>query len=193
MYKAFNPNKNGKEIIYLNDKSIKGDWVYGNVLKIPYNKDGGYDYYMIEEMDFRDTMYDIYRYTCDIIPETICEAVPGLKDSEGRQIYNHDIVECRVIRNGGTYSNWERSVNKNHGKCRTLPMEVYYTDEYFVHCIGGYTFKPTKEAEKLIKEYEKPIGNERTTQHINWYNIKKEDVIFVIGTIFDKEDNQHDR
>lgn len=187
MYKAFTPNENGKETIYLNSKIIKGNWIYGDLLKIPYDANGNLDYYIVETVDWRDSIYDIRPYSYTVIPETICEAVPGLKDSEGKQIYNHDVVECAVIRNGGTYSNWERSVNKNHGKCRTLPMEVYYTDEYFVHCIGGYTFRPTKEAERLIKEYEKPIGNERTTQHINWYNIKEEDLIKVIGTIFDKE------
>lgn len=187
MYKAFRENPNGEKWINVNGNLYRGEWIEGCLLKIPYDDEGRVDYYIVEEVDWRDTVYDIHRYASKVIPETVCEAVPGLKDSEGKQIYNHDIVECAVIRNGGTYNNWERSINKNHGKCRTLPMEVYYTDEYFVHCIGGYTFRPTKEAERLIKEYEKPIGNERTTQHINWYNIKEEDLIKVIGTIFDKE------
>lgn len=186
MYKAFNPNENGKEVIYLNGKSIKGDWVYGNVLKIPYNQDGGYDYYIIEEMDFRDTIYDIHKYVCYILPETICEAVPGLKDSEGRQIYNHDIVECRVVRCGGTYYNWCRTTNINHGKCRTLPLEIYYAENLFGY-YGGYTARLTDKAKKLIEEYEKPIGNEKTKQQINWYNPDGEDLIKVLGTIFDKE------
>lgn len=189
MYKAFNKNENGKEIIYFNGKSIKGDWVYGYVIKIPYNETGGYDYYMIEEMDFRDTIYDIYRYTCNIIPETICEAIPGLKDSEGRQIYNHDVVECRVTRCGGTYYNWCRTTNINHGKCRTLPLEICYTENLFGY-YGGYTARLTDKAKQLIEEYEKPIGNEKTRQQINWYNPDGEDLIKVIGTIFDEENNK---
>ena len=187
MYKAFAPDIYGSQTIYFHGEALKGEWVCGDLLKIPYNENGDLDYYIVEKVDWRDSIYDIRPYSYQVMSETVCEAVPGLKDSQGNQVYNHDIVECTVIRNGGTYSNWERSVNKNHGKCRTLPMEVYYTDEYFVHCLGGYTFRPTKEAKQLIEEYEKPIGNERTKQHINWYNIKKEDVISVIGTIFDKE------
>ena len=187
MYKAFNQNNKGTQNIYLNGKFIKGDWVYGNLLTIPYNTNGDLEYHIIEQMDHRDTMYEVYNYVCDVIPETVCEAIPGLKDSEGNQIYNHDIVECAVIRNGGTYSNWERSVNKNHGKCRTLPMEFYYNDKPFGECIRGYTLRPTEHAKLLIEEYEKPVGLEKTQQHINWYGIKQDDLIRVIGTIFDKE------
>lgn len=183
MYKAFTELKNGPRTIIVNGESIKGRWVYGSYIE----PNECCTDHLISGVEYLNEYGDFGEVAHKVIPETICEAIPGLKDSEGRQIYNHDVVECAVIRNGGTYSNWERSINKNHGKCRTLPMEVYYTDEYFVHCVGGYTFRPTKEAERLIKEYEKPIGNERTTQHINWYNIKKEDLIKVVGTIFDKE------
>ncbi len=190
MYKAFNPNDKGAQTIYLSGKSIKGAWVYGDLLRIPYSGRGDYVYYIVEEMDWRDTIYDIHRYACDVIPETVGEAVPGLKDSQGNQIYNHDIVECRVIRCGGTWNNWCRSVNKNHGKCRMLPMEVYDNEEPYGTCIFGYSFRPTEAAQLLIKEYEKPVGSEKTKQQINWYNIKREDLIRVIGTIFDKENNK---
>lgn len=186
MYKAFKENPNGDTWINVNGNLHIGEWIEGCLLKIPYDDEGNIEYYIVEEVNWRDTIYDVHRYARKVIPETVCEAIPGLKDSEGRQIYNHDVVECAVIRNGGTYSNWEQSVNINHGKCRTLPMEVHYTNEHFMN-ICGYTFRPTKIAKQLIKEYEKPVGKERTKQHINWYNIRKEDIISVIGTIFGKE------
>lgn len=186
MYKAFNQNDKGTQTIYLKGKPIKGDWVYGDLLKIPYSGREDYVYYIVEEMDWRNTIYDIHRYASQVIPETICEAVPGLKDSEGRQIYTHDIVECRVVRCGGTWNNWCRTTNINHGKCRTLPLEICYT-EHYCGCYGAYYAKLTEEAKSLIEEYEKPIGNEKTRQRINWYNPDGEDLIKVIGTIFGKE------
>lgn len=189
LYKAFAPSKNGKKQICLNDKTIYGDWIEGYLLKVPYDDEGHIKYYIVKEVDWRDTIYEIHHYASNVIRETICEAIPALKDSNGNQIYNHDIVECTVIRNGGTYYNWERSVNINHGKCCTLPMEVYYNEKSFYDCICGYSFRPTEKAKQLIKEYEKPIGAEKNQQHINWYNIGRDDLIAVIGTIFDKEDN----
>lgn len=188
MYKGFRANANGPQTIYLNGQLINGEWVYGYLLKIPYNEDGDADCYIISNVDWRDNIYDIHRYAYDVLPETICEAIPGLKDSHGNQIYNHDIIDCLVIRNGGRYSNWEQIKNVNHGKCRTLPMEVYYDKKPFGHgCVCGYAFRPTEEAKLLIKEYEKPVGLEKTKQHINWYNIDRDDLIEVVGTIFDKE------
>jgi hypothetical protein len=188
MHKAFNKNINGAETIYLNGKPIKGDWVYGDLVTIPYNANGDLEYYIIEKMNYRDTMYELHQYICDVIPETVCEAVPGLKDSEGRQIYTHDVVECRVVRCGGTYNNWCRTTNINHGKCRTLPLEICYTEHYY-GCYGAYYAELTDKAKQLIEEYEKPIGNEKTRQQINWYNPNGDDLIRVIGTIFDKENN----
>lgn len=187
MYKGFRANANGPQTIYLNGQPINGEWVYGHLLKIPYNENGDADCYIISNVDWRDNIYDIHRYAYDVFPETICEAIPGLKDSKGNQVYNHDIVDCWVIRNGGRYSNWEQIKNINHGRCRTLPMEFYYADKVFGECICGYSFRPTEEAKSLIKEYEKPVGLEKTHQHINWYNIGKDDLIAVVGTIFDKE------
>jgi hypothetical protein len=187
MYKAFAPSITGTKTILLHDTIIKGEWVYGDLLKIPYNKDGDLDYYIIETLDWRDNIYDVYAYFNQVLSATVCEAVPGLKDSQGNQIYNHDIVECLVLRKGGSYSNWEQIKNVNHGKCRILPMEVYYNEKSFGDYLCGYSFRPTEEAKLLIKEYEKPVGKEKTQQHINWYNIKRDDLIRVIGTIFDKE------
>ena len=186
MYKAFAPSITGTKTILLHDTIIKGEWVYGDLLKIPYNKDGDLDYYIIEALDWRDNIYDVYAYSNQVLSETVCEAVPGLKDSHGNQIFEHDIVECRVIRCGGTWNTWCRTVNINHGKCRTLPLEICYTENIY-GSYGAYVTRLTDKAKQLIEEYEKPIGNEKTRQKIIWENPNEEDLIKVIGTIFDKE------
>ena len=67
-------------------------------------------------------------------------------------------------------------------------MEVYYiepftnTDQRF----GGIGFRPTREAKELIKEYEKPVGQEINQQVINYFNIGKDDVLEVVGNIFER-------
>lgn len=148
MYKAFNSNKNGKEIIYLNGKSIKGDWVYGYILKIPYNKTDSYDYYMIEEMNHRDSMYDIYRYTCDIIPETICEAIPGLKDKFNKQVFNHDRITLHPMF-GVCEVGW------NENQCR---YDLYLNG----HPVAGFNQDTIKNYEVVGTIFDKEPTNDKT-------------------------------
>ena len=182
MYKAFTELKNGPKTIIVNGESIKGRWVYGSYIE----PNECCTDHLISGVEYLNEYGDFGEVAHKVIPETICQAVPGLKDSEGRQIYTHDVVECRVLRCGGTYYSWGRTTNINHGKCRTLPLEICYAEKLF-GSYGGYTARLTDKAKQLIEEYEKPIGNEKTRQQINWYNPDGEDLIKVIGTIFDKE------
>ena len=180
LYRGFCRNENGTETIVLNGEKIKGKWVQGFLAT---------EYHIIDDTDsftyFGGGGMDGFAKI--VIPETICEAVRGLTDRNGKQVFEGDIVNCVVIRGGGTWNNWERIININHGKCRTIPLKVVYDNKYSMGSFGRYNLKLTQKARELIEEYKKPIGAERTIQNINWYNVEPEDVTEVIGTIFDEQ------
>lgn len=97
MYKAFVEDADGKTTIWINGHPILGTWVKGCLLKIPYDDEWRIEYYIVEEVDCRDSIYDIHRYAHKVIPETICEAIPGLKDSNGKQVFNHDLLTLNKL------------------------------------------------------------------------------------------------
>lgn len=93
LYKAFAPSKSGKKQIYLNGQIISGKWVWGSY--IPANE--CCDKHIITGVEYLNEYGDIGEVSHEVIPETVCVAIPGLKDKNGWQVFNHDLVTLNKL------------------------------------------------------------------------------------------------
>lgn len=62
----------------------------------------------------------------------------------------------------------------------------YYDEEYYEPSKIEQAYQEfLDKAKELIKEYEKPVGQETNLQIINYFNIEKDDILEVVGNIFE--------
>lgn len=97
LFKGFTPNKNGKQIITLNGKDIRGDWVEGFVLKLTETRWAITDYYPVnphsgafanKHFNTGDMIIKLY----EIIPQTLCQFT-GKTDRKNRRIFENDTLQ----------------------------------------------------------------------------------------------------
>lgn len=92
LYRGFCRNENGAETIVLNGEKIKGDWVYGGLYVNSRIYDIKADHFIITTIDGFGMIEPPMAKPIEVIPETVCEAVRGLTDRNGKQVFEGDMV-----------------------------------------------------------------------------------------------------
>lgn len=79
-----------REIKFKAKRKDNNEWVYGYVIKSPYDT-----YYIYPILDKRHRNW-LHCPLAEVIPETICEYT-NLKDKNDVEIYENDDVRCKLI------------------------------------------------------------------------------------------------
>jgi hypothetical protein len=152
LYRGFCRNENGTETIVLNGEKIKGDWVQGSLIELDTNS--GYVYickpYLLASSL---SPFELIKFCSKLVlPETVCEAVRGVTDINGKQIFEGDVID-------DNYSIWEVKYNYEHSGFGA----------YFLDC------EQRKISEEMAKRFEiiGTIFDEKFEQSIERYHFRK--------------------
>ena len=160
LYRGFCPNANGTETIVLNGERIKGEWKYGYLVERTENDGEVIGDKIKWEMIIKSFIFPEFKEGCyEVLPETVCEAVRGLTDRSGKQVFEGDIVATKPLN--------EISV----GYKNNYIGKVIWTNEDVASC--GCCYPSFKGCGYVLKaKYER---------------LKLEEDCEVIGTIFDEQ------
>lgn len=99
LYRGFCRNENGTETIVLNGEKIKGEWKYGYLVEQTENGGEVIRDKIKWKMIIKSFIFPKFKEGCyEVLPETVCEAVRGLTDRNGKQVFEGDIVNTKYGR-----------------------------------------------------------------------------------------------
>jgi hypothetical protein len=93
LYRGFCQDENGTETIVLNGEKIKGDWIYGGLYVNSRIYNIKATHLIMEVIDGFGMIEPPMAKPYEVIPETVCEAVRGLTDRNGKQVFEGDIFK----------------------------------------------------------------------------------------------------
>ena len=94
LYRGFCRNENGTETIVLNGEKIKGEWKYGYLIERTENDGEVIGDKIKWDMIIKSFIFPEFKEGCyEVLPETVCEAVRGLTDRNGKQVFEGDIFK----------------------------------------------------------------------------------------------------
>lgn len=174
-YRGFHKtNLNPETVISIDNTPVEGRWVYGYYVEAEKLDESGEREYFIMPPSYNES-------AISVIPATVGRLV---HEKDGIEIYEGDIVKCRVSRHGGS-SQWYSTKNKYHGNKFTLPFEVVSGPNWPDFFEDSPRLKLTGFGEVMKNQLEQPIGQEKRPQHIDAC-VNCKDIIDVICTIWDE-------